>query len=92
MIAALALALLSASPECSLSGRVQVVDSGPADYVVRFVRNGPADAKVQWVNTTPRKPGEWQSVDAFADFTVRRAAPGDFVDFTVQVVTWDPAC
>ena len=83
---------LAADPACDLHGRVRVVDRGPADYVVRFVPTGPADMSVQWVTTTPRSPGEWQEVDAFADFTVRRAGPSDFAHFTARVVDWDPGC
>lgn len=92
MIAILLLALQvgTASGVCSLSGRVQVVNSGPADYRVRVVDRGPADLRVRWVSQPPRRSGEWREVDAFPDFTIRFVDA--FPDFTVRSVTAYPGC
>ena len=42
------------------------------------------------VNAFPDKPGEWQVVDAFPDFTVQIVDA--FPDFTVQYVDAFPGC
>jgi len=48
------------------------------------------DAKIKMVTAFPDKPGEWQVVDSFEDFTVQVVTR--FPDFTIQVVDAFPGC
>jgi hypothetical protein len=65
-----------------LNGKVKVVNSFP-DYKVRIVNSFP-DLKVQVVTSFPDKPGKWQFVDSFEDFSVQFV--DSFEDFTIQFV------
>ena len=49
-----------------------------------------ADARVQFVDAFPDKPGRWQVVDSFPDFTVQ--VVDSFPDFEVRVVESFPGC
>ena len=48
------------------------------------------DIKVQKVTSFPDKPGRWQFVDAFPDFTIQIVDA--FPDFTVKYVDAFPGC
>lgn len=63
-------------------GKVRVVNSR-ADYKVRVV-NVNADLKVEKVNAYADRPGRWQFVDAFEDFTVEFV--NAYEDFTIEYV------
>ena len=65
-----------------LNGKVRVVNSFP-DYKVRIVKSFP-DLKVQVVTSFPDKPGKWQFVDSFEDFSIQFV--DSFEDFTIQFV------
>ena len=73
---------------CTLHGKVKFVTSFPK-YKIKIVNAFP-DIKVKKVNAFPDKPGEWQVVDSFPDFTVQIVDA--FPDFTVQYVDAFPGC
>jgi hypothetical protein len=73
---------------CQLHGKVKFVTAFPK-YKIKIVNAFP-DIKVKKVNAFPDKPGEWQVVDAFPDFTVQIVDA--FPDFTVQYVDAFPGC
>jgi hypothetical protein len=73
---------------CKLHGKVKIVDAFPK-YKIKIVNAFP-DIKVKKVTAFPDKPGEWQFVDAFPDFTVQIVDA--FPDFTVQYVDAFPGC
>ena len=50
---------------------------------VKVVNSFP-DIKVQWVQSFSTKPGQWQAVDAFPDYTVQFVQ--SFPDYTIQIV------
>lgn len=62
-------------------GRVKIVTSFP-DYKVKAVKSF-GDCKVKAVTSFPNKPGYWQFVDSFPDFTIQFVEC--FPDFTVQI-------
>jgi hypothetical protein len=73
---------------CQLHGKVKFVTAFPK-YKIKFVTAFP-DIKVKNVTAFPDKPGEWQVVEAFPDFTVQ--VVDAFPDFTVQYVEAFPGC
>ncbi len=73
---------------CQLHGKVKFVTSVPK-YKIKVVNSFP-DIKVKKVSSFPDKPGEWQVVDSFPDFTVQIV--DSFPDFTVQYVDSFPGC
>ena len=73
---------------CQLHGKVKIVNAFPK-YKIKIVNAFP-DIKVKKVNAFPDKPGEWQVVDSFPDFTVQIVDA--FPDFTVQYVNAFPGC
>ena len=73
---------------CKLHGKVKFVTAFPK-YKIQIVSAFP-DIKVKKVGAFPDKPGEWQVVDAFPDFTVQ--VVDAFPDFKVQYVDAFPGC
>ena len=73
---------------CQLHGKVKFVSAFPK-YKIQIVTAFP-DIKVKKVSAFPDKPGEWQVVDAFPDFTVQ--VVDAFPDFKVQYVDAFPGC
>lgn|GEM_PF-5417267 len=69
-----------------LRGRVRVVRA-LADFKVRRVK-ALADLRVQHVRSLPSSCGQWQFVEAFADFTIKFVSVGE--DFTIKMVSSFP--
>ncbi|MBO7173567.1 MAG: hypothetical protein J6V64_04440 [Burkholderiaceae bacterium] len=65
-----------------LYGKVKVVTSFP-DIKVKVVKSFP-DLKVKRVSAFPNQCGQWQFVDAFADFKVQFVE--SFADIKIQYV------
>src|SRR4051794_34691347 len=80
--------LVDKGSACKLHGKVKLVTSFPR-YKVKLVTSFP-DAKVKKVTSFPDKPGEWQIVDSFPDFTIQIV--DSFPDFSVQYVDSFPGC
>jgi len=79
---------MTKSGVCGLHGKVKIVSSFPK-YKIKITSSFP-DIKVKKVTSFPDKPGEWQFVDSFPDFTVQIV--DSFPDFTVQYVSSFPGC
>ena len=73
---------------CSLFGKVRVVEHG-GDVRVKVVSHFP-DLKVKVVQWNANKPGEWQMVEHFEDFTIQFVE--HFPDVKIKYVEHFPGC